>query len=317
MSCIERYDYAFDPQGSDWAARLLRRVPQGVPVLELGPGPGAMTRVLIRDEQRTVTVVEKDPQTVEILKSLPVKLVQADLDTDEWVRALGNERFGAILACDVLEHLRDPRQVVQTLGRLLQPSGCLVISIPNVAYAGVVAGLRSGEFDYADKGLLDRTHVHFFTRVSLEQMLMDCGLVPVVWEAYRLPPERSEFAHYWETLSGPWREYLSMGWPDYDVYEWMAVAVPTLDSREWSGELLRNDQRNLREELQELQRQHAQEHDSLLEHQKAFAEAKTVIADLQNQLVASRAHAQALQRGHGDFAASAVSWKTRLRRLLG
>ena len=48
MSTIDRYDYAFDPDGDDWAARLLRRVPpEAGSVLELGPGPGAMTRVLL------------------------------------------------------------------------------------------------------------------------------------------------------------------------------------------------------------------------------------------------------------------------------
>ena len=111
MSDIERYDYAFDPEGDAWAARLLRRVPHGASVLELGPGPGAMTQVL-RARGQAVTVVENDPAALQALQALGVEVVQADLDGAAWLDALQGQRFGAILACDVLEHLRQPQTAV-------------------------------------------------------------------------------------------------------------------------------------------------------------------------------------------------------------
>ena len=314
MTSIERYDYAFDPDGDDWPARLLRRVPEGARVLELGPGAGAMTQVLL-GRGHEVTVVENDPAALDRLRAMGVRAVEADLDGVAWRDALQGQRFGAILACDVLEHLRAPGQALKALGDLVEPAGCLIVSVPNIAYAGILAGLRSGVFEYADKGLLDRTHVHFFTRRGIHEMLMDTGWAPVAWEAHHVPLEKSEFAHHCAGLSGAWREHLLMGWPDHDVYQWMAVASPVSDARQWEGELLRGEVRGLRDELRALQERHAQEHGSLLEHQKAFAEAKAVIAGFERELADAHERERALQTQLRAARLEAVSWRARLRGL--
>lgn len=331
MSEIDRYDYAFDPEGDAWAARLLRRVPGGASVLELGPGPGAMTQVLCA-RGHAVTVVENSPAALQALQPLGVQAVEADLDGPTWPDALQGQRFGAILACDVLEHLHRPEQVLKALAGLLQPMGSLIISLPNIAYAGVSAALRVGAFEYADKGLLDRTHLRFFTRRSIEQLLMDCGWVPLAWEANRVPLAQSEFAWYWEAIPDTWRQHLLTGWADFDVYQWMVVAVPACDSRDWEAVQVRAEVGQLRTQLQALQLTHAAEHASLLEHQKAFAEARQLIAQFEQELELLRQQARqlaadktALQQtclnapmGHDRPAARARrSWLSRFARLLG
>lgn len=335
MSEIERYDYAFDPEGEAWAARLLRRVPGEASVLELGPGPGAMTQVL-RGRGHTVTVVENDPAALQALQPLGVQAVDADLDDWAWLDALQGRRFDAILACDVLEHLRAPEQVLKALAGLLQPMGSLIISLPNIAYAGVVAALRAGMFDYADKGLLDRTHMRFFTRRSIEQLLMDCGWVPLAWEANRVPVAQSEFAWYWDAMPDAWRQHLLTGWADFDVYQWMVVAAPSRDSRDWEAVQVRAEASQLRAQLQALQLTHATEHASLLEHQKAFGEARQLIAGFEQDVDALRqqvrqldADKAALEQAFQDaqetlaqerLAALAMtrrSWRERLANRLG
>lgn len=293
MSNIDRYDYAFDPEGDAWAARLLRRVPDGASVLELGPGPGAMTQALLA-RGHAVTVVENDPAAVQALQSLGVQVVEADLDGLAWLDGLQGRRFDAILACDVLEHLRAPEQVLKALSGLLQPMGSLVISLPNIAYAGVAAALRAGVFEYAEKGLLDRTHLRFFTRRSIEQLLMDCGWVPLAWEANRVPVAQSEFSWYWESIPEAWRQHLLTGWADFDVYQWMVVAAPARDSRDWEAVQVRADAGQLRAQLQALKVTHAEEHASLVEHQKAFAEARRIIAQFEKELESQRQQMQAL-----------------------
>lgn len=287
-SDIERYDYAFDPDGEEWAARLLRRVPAGGrTVLELGPGPGAMTRVLL-DKGHRVTVVENDPQALEVLHTLGVEVIAGNLDGTDWQEALAGRRFDTVLACDVLEHLRKPEDVVQQLSGFVAPMGSLVISVPNIAYAGVLAAMRCGSFDYSDKGQLDRTHVHFFTRRSLETTLLDAGWAPRVWEANRVPLECSEFAWHWNALSGEQRQALMAGWHDFDVYQWMVVATPSVDSPTWELSEARGAADKLRSELQALTVVHQRERTSLIEHQKAFAEAKDVIAKMQSEISALR-----------------------------
>lgn len=277
MSSMDRYDYAFNAEGDAWAARLLRQVPAGCRVLELGPGPGAMTKVLL-DRGHEVTVVENDPAALVLLRQLSCTVLEGNLDTSEWVSALGGQRFGAVLACDVLEHLRDPSVVAGALLDVVEPQGRLIVSVPNVAYGGLLAALRLGHFDYTEKGLLDRTHLRFFTRRSLDMLLMERGWSGRRWEANRVPVARSEFDWAWRALSGAERQQIESGWADVDVYQWMVVATP-MDSAA-AAELLhlREDLRSVREALHALSVRHAEEHASLLEHQKAFGEAREVIA---------------------------------------
>ncbi len=290
MTNIERYDYAFDPEGDAWAARVMRRLPPHGSVLELGPGPGAMTRVLLARGYRVV-VVENDPEALDVLRSLDVEVVAGDLEQSDWQKGLAGRRFDAILACDVLEHLRAPEAVLQSLGDLLEPTGRLIISVPNIAYAGVVAALRNGIFDYADKGQLDRTHVRFFTKRSAEKMLLDCGWTPRSWEANRVPLENSEFAWCWNALTEAQRQALQADWLDFDAYQWMVIATPASDALIWET----SQMDKLRSEFQALTLLHRQEHASLLEHQKAFSEAKDAIQQLQSAVQALRTEKTAVE----------------------
>lgn len=321
MTKIERYDYAFEPDGDEWAARLLRRVPPGGgSVLELGPGPGAMTRVLLARGHR-VTVVENDPEALEVLKTLGVEVISGNLDGTDWLEALVGRRFDAVLACDVLEHLRHPEEVLHGLIDLVAPMGRLVISVPNIAYAGVLAAMRNGIFDYSDKGQLDRTHVRFFTKRSIEKVLLDCGWAPRVWEANRVPIECSEFAWYWSALTGEQRQALLAGWQDFDVYQWMVVVTPSVDASVWELAEARSAADQLRDELQALSVVHQRERASLLEHQKAFSEAKEIIVKLQHEIKELSAEMKVVA---ADLAAKLAEsrppegvWSRRLRRLLG
>lgn len=281
---IDRYDYAFDPDGDAWAARLLRQLPPSGSVLELGPGSGAMTKVLVARGYQ-VTVVENDPQALEAMRALNVNTVEADLDQNQWLADLAGIQFDAVLACDVLEHLRDPQRLLHALSSVLKPQGRIVISVPNIAYAGVVAALRNGVFDYVDKGILDRTHVRFFTQRTMHSMLLDSGWSPQFWDAHRVPIAASELAWCWDALPSQERQILQSGWPEFDVYQWMVVATPPSgDTHAWETGQLRLQLQKMCDELYALKHVHTQEHASLLEHQKAFSEAKTVIDQLQKDM---------------------------------
>lgn len=317
MSDIERYNYAFDPEGEDWAARLLRRLPQQGAVLELGPGPGAMTRVMV-DRGYRVTVVENDPGALNCLEALGVEVIAGDLESVAWIDRLEGRRFDAILACDVLEHLRNPDQVLNALAKLMLPMGQLIISVPNVAYAGIVAGLTLGMFDYTEKGLLDRTHLRFFTRRGMEKMLLECGWAPRIWDSYRLPVEHSEFDRYWRALPEAQRANLASTCSEFDVYEWMVVASLSVDAPTWELKDARSLVEKMHDELLALQVVYAQEHASLLEHQKAFAEAKVIIAEQQDEVKTLRAGLEKLQAHQAapQLPPPPETWMDRWRRRL-
>lgn len=82
----------------------------------------------------------------------------------------------ALLVCgDVLEHLRDPWALLARVRPLLTADAHVVVSVPNVQYFPVVLGLLRGRFTYRDSGVLDRTHLRFFTRHEARRLLETSG----------------------------------------------------------------------------------------------------------------------------------------------
>lgn len=87
------------------------------------------------------------------------------------------EQFDLLLCLDVLEHLTDPWRTLKLLVAHLKPGGCLIASIPNVAHVSVLLPLiLHNKWTYEDSGILDRTHLRFFTRDSAVELLELSGL---------------------------------------------------------------------------------------------------------------------------------------------
>lgn len=86
-----------------------------------------------------------------------------------------DEYFDCILCADVLEHLRDPWAVLIKLRRLLAPDGVLIASIPNIRHARVLAKIIFDRFEYEPSGILDWSHLRFFTRYTIEQLFAATG----------------------------------------------------------------------------------------------------------------------------------------------
>ena len=106
--------------------------------------------------------------------------------------ALPPASFDLVLCLDVLEHLVDPWAFVGQVQRLLKPGGLLVASIPNVRYVSVVVPLvLAGRWRYEESGILDRTHLRFFTRGSARALVSPTGMRVTQWKA-RMPPVMSK-----------------------------------------------------------------------------------------------------------------------------
>lgn len=85
--------------------------------------------------------------------------------------------FDVVLCLDVLEHMVDPWTVMQRITRLLKPGGVVIASIPNARHLRVVVPLvLLGKWEYSEEGLLDETHLRFFTRRSAIELMMRSGL---------------------------------------------------------------------------------------------------------------------------------------------
>lgn len=147
---------------------------QGAAVLEIGCAAGADLQWLgWRHPEAELCGVELS-ETSAALASRFAKVEALDVETmskPEW-----QGKFDFILAGDIIEHLRDPWAALRSLSRMLKADGHLLISVPNVLYVNNVRSLLGGDWHYADIGILDRTHLRFFTRRSFEGVLAESGL---------------------------------------------------------------------------------------------------------------------------------------------
>lgn len=164
-----RYTWKEIP-GSSHRVILERILSQGsgLAVLDLGFGAGHLARK-IRPMCRYLAGIELDPAAAEEgAQYFDDPLVD---DLVEGLAAPFRERFDVVVAGDVLEHLPRPEEALRAFRPLLAPSGFLLCSLPNVANLTTRLALLGGRFDYADRGILDRTHLRFYTRRSGRQLL--------------------------------------------------------------------------------------------------------------------------------------------------
>jgi methionine biosynthesis protein MetW len=144
-------------------------------VLDVGCGAGALGAALREERGIEVMGLELFPDAAAHARERLDAVVEADLDQLEEL-PFEHGSFDAMVFGDVLEHLRDPHRLLRTLRPWLADDGVLVCSIPNVAHWSVVLPLLTQDrWPYADAGLLDRTHIHFFTLTEADLMLRECG----------------------------------------------------------------------------------------------------------------------------------------------
>ena len=145
-------------------------------VLDVGCATGYLARQL-GSQGCKVSGVEIDAKAAEMAQPYLEDLVVADLNTARLSSLFPPRSFDVIIFADVLEHLLDPAQVLRDSLELLAPDGHIVMSVPNVAHGGVRLALLQGRWNYTETGLLDRTHVRFFTYSTLLSLIHDAGLV--------------------------------------------------------------------------------------------------------------------------------------------
>jgi 2-polyprenyl-3-methyl-5-hydroxy-6-metoxy-1,4-benzoquinol methylase len=146
-------------------------------VLDIGGGIGATSSAL-KVERGASHVVVAD-QVADHVAAGVDQAFAGDLEDETFLRKVLDETgpFDTILALDILEHLRDPWNVVRLLHSALAPRGMIVASIPNVNYHGLLAPLvLRGRYELTDSGILDRTHIRWFAKHGALELMSCSGL---------------------------------------------------------------------------------------------------------------------------------------------
>ncbi|MEO8392482.1 MAG: methyltransferase domain-containing protein [Chloroflexota bacterium] len=172
-------EQVFDPRKAnpdDAHSILMRLIPPNSRVLELGCASGYLSGSMEQYLGCRVTGLEFDPASAAIAAQRCSEVYTADLDApDALAPARTSAPYDVLLAAAVLEHLKYPERLLQDAKALLKPGARLIVSLPNIAHWGVRLRLLLGQFDYVDYGIMDRTHLHFYTAKSGRALLEDQG----------------------------------------------------------------------------------------------------------------------------------------------
>jgi 2-polyprenyl-3-methyl-5-hydroxy-6-metoxy-1,4-benzoquinol methylase len=153
-------------------AKLLRLVGEGKRVLDIGCSSGYLARPLVRRGCKVIGI-EQDEAAAEEARKVCAEVLVGDAETLELPFEHGS--FDVILCGDLIEHLRDPERFLGRIRPYLLPGGLLVLTTPNVANWANRLGLLFGRWRYKDRGILDRSHLHLFTRATLVETLGRAG----------------------------------------------------------------------------------------------------------------------------------------------
>lgn len=171
------YSFEVDPDDQlSSHGMVIAMVGRGRRVLEVGCGAGHVSRHLVA-RGNDVVGIDIDPGAVQAARQILDDVHCCDLDMVA-ASSLVTGPFDVIVLADVLEHVRHPDRVLADLLGLLAPDGRVVMSIPNVAHIDVRLMLLLGEWTYQPLGLLDDSHLRWFTRRAIADLLRAAGLEP-------------------------------------------------------------------------------------------------------------------------------------------
>lgn len=192
----------------------VKEFPPGTRVLDIGTAAGVIGRQssglgLSRKG------IEPNPEWAEIAREFYEEMLRSTLEAapDDF---LANQEV--IICADILEHTVDPQKALQRLVSLQQPGSCFLLSVPNVANLWVRMQLLFGKFNYAENGILDRTHLHFFTRSTFIEMLSACNL--------RI--EKLKYSPIPLNLVNPFFQTTAVGRSLHDLLARVTRGIPTL-----------------------------------------------------------------------------------------
>lgn len=214
--------YRFDPNPYNTHALLLQEVPAKSKVLEIGTASGYMGEYLMKEKQCIVWGVEP-VQTYydDAVKYGYERIFNKTIEESLLEPEVKNQKFDVLFMGDVLEHMMHPDEVLRALKQTLKPGGVAVISLPNIAHYTTRYKLLTGHWDMQDGGILDRTHLRFFTLKTMKELIEQSG-----FEIKKIRPSSGYIERFGlNKLFGVGKKLL-FAWPELFAVQFIFVATP-------------------------------------------------------------------------------------------
>jgi len=233
-----KYDFTVDPGNRNSTYGLIvERVPEGAEVLDIGCSSGNLGLVLERVKGCRVLGIDIDRDAVAIARAKGIQAMVADLTQESPAKVVGERRFDVVILADVLEHLVNPAAILAPIGAVLKPGGKLLCSFPNISHVDVQAMLAQDQWRTQPTGILDETHLRFFTQASFSELAFACGYDVLAVERVTLPLLGTEVLDYGRRLGlgqadlGELAAVTRRSNPNWDVYQYVFELRPALESK--------------------------------------------------------------------------------------
>ena len=184
---VQEYEEAYARENPNTSqAKFFANIAPGSRILEVGCGDGAFSAYLAEKLGCDVTGIEMNPEAARKAARVCRNVITGDVEQGAFDRVEG--KFDYILFGDVLEHLVTPGVTLARSKALLNDHGYILISVPNIAHYSVRWHLATGRFEYQKRGLLDQTHLRFFTLRTATRLVEEAGLEIVGFDSVYVVP---------------------------------------------------------------------------------------------------------------------------------
>jgi 2-polyprenyl-3-methyl-5-hydroxy-6-metoxy-1,4-benzoquinol methylase len=208
-----------------WVLSLIYRRKAPLSILDVGAAEGYLGALLKR-QGHSLVGVERDCAAVARARPYYETIHSVDIEEFDFPY---RDHFDIVLLADVLEHLRRPEEILRRCRPCLKRDGQIIVSVPNVANVIIRMSLLLGYFKYTERGILDRTHLRFYTRSTLQRLIENCGYriveikpTPIPLQLV-LPVTSSRFFAPLHEL----HYFCTQAWQSLMAYQFVIAAVPT------------------------------------------------------------------------------------------
>lgn len=174
-----KYDFKLDLNSRNSLKLINDRLKDDSKVLEFGPANGRLTKYMNIKRNCIVDIVEYNhisgKDAAQYARKALIGDKEGDIEKYIWADKLAEEKYDFIIFADVLEHLYNPVEVLKRCKEFLKPDGSILLSVPNIANNNIILALLNDDFKYTSLGLLDNTHIRFFTYKTIYNLADELG----------------------------------------------------------------------------------------------------------------------------------------------